>query len=149
MRAARAFAIPLALILAGALALRLWGMRHGLPYVYNADENAHFVPRAIGMFGHSYNPGYFINPPGFTYALHALFWAVWGGDGVQREFAADPGRVFAVGRGLSALAGTVSVGLLAWAGARMFDRTVGLAAGALLAVAFLPVHYAHLALNDV
>ena len=47
----------------------------GLPYVYNADENSHFVPRAIGMFGHGLNPDYFINPPAYTYvaarALHA------------------------------------------------------------------------------
>ena len=45
--------------------------------------------------------------------------------------------------------GAVAVGLLAWAGARLFDRRVGLVAAALLAVAFLPVHYAHFALNDV
>ena len=40
-------------------------------------------------------------------------------------------------------------GCLAWAGARLFDRRVGLVAAALLAVAFLPVHYGHFALNDV
>ena len=45
--------------------------------------------------------------------------------------------------------GAVAVGLLAWAGARLFDRRIGFVAAALLAVAFLPVHYAHLALNDV
>ena len=60
-------------IFAVALGLRLWGIRHGLPYVYNADENSHFVPRAIGMFGHSPNPNYFINPPAYTYVLYALF----------------------------------------------------------------------------
>ena len=39
--------------------------------------------------------------------------------------------------------------LTAIAGARLFDdRRVGLLAGALLAVAFLPVHYSHFALND-
>ena len=54
----------------GALALRLWGFRQGLPLVYNADENAHFVAGAIGMFGHTYNPNYFINPPAYTYLLH-------------------------------------------------------------------------------
>ena len=43
------------------------GLKHGLPYVYNADENAHFVPRAIGMFGHGFNPHYFVNPPAYTY----------------------------------------------------------------------------------
>ena len=62
-----------ALITAVALGLRLWGIRHGLPYIYNVDENANFVPRAIGMFGHSYNPGYFVNPPAFTYLLYAAF----------------------------------------------------------------------------
>ena len=42
---------------AGAAAV---GDRPGLPYVFNADENSHFVPRAIGMFGHSLNPKYLI-----------------------------------------------------------------------------------------
>jgi hypothetical protein len=151
MRAARPspYLIALAALLIGALVLRLWGLKHGLPYVYNADENAHFVPRAIGMFDHSYNPGYFINPPAFTYLLHALFWLGWGGDGVQAAYAADTGDVFAVARAASAVLGTVAVGLLAWAGARLFDRRTGLVAGVLLAVAFLPVHYSHLALNDV
>ena len=53
--------------------LRIVGFKTGLPYVYNADENSHFVPRAIGMFGHSLNPDYFINPPAFTYVVYALF----------------------------------------------------------------------------
>ena len=39
--------------------------------------------------------------------------------------------------------------LTAIAGARLFeDKRVGFLAGALLAVAFLPVHYSHFALND-
>jgi hypothetical protein len=118
--------------------------------VYNADENAHFVAGAIGMFGHTYNPNYFINPPAYTYLLHAAFAAGFGGrDGVSEAYAEDPGDVFALARALSAVLGAVAVGLLAWAGARMFDRRVGLVAAALLGVAFLPVHYAHFALNDV
>ena len=39
-------------LLVFAFGLRIWGVDHGLPYAYNADENAHFVTRAIGMFGH-------------------------------------------------------------------------------------------------
>ncbi len=147
MRAASAVAA----LVAAALALRLWGIDHGLPYVFNADENAHFVPRAIGMFGHSLNPEYFINPPGFTYLLHVAFWARWGGrEAVGDAFAADPTAAFAIARVLSGLLGAAAAGLLAWAGARLFaDRRVGLVAGALMAVAFLPVHYGHFALNDV
>lgn len=146
MRAASAVS---ALIVA-ALALRVWGIDHGLPYVYNADENAHFVPRAIGMFGHSLNPDYFINPPAFTYLLHVAFWVRWGGrEALGDAFASDPGAVFGLARMLSALLGAAAVGFLVWAGRRLFDLRVGLVAGALLAVAFLPVHYSHLAVNDV
>ncbi len=149
MSAARARVAVGALLLL-ALGLRLWGLKTGLPYVYNADENAHFVPRAIGMFGHTYNPGYFINPPAFTYLLHVVFAVRWGGEGVQAAYAADVGDVFTVARVCSAVLGTAGVGLLYAAGVRLFgDRRVGFLAAALLAVAFLPVFYAHFALNDV
>jgi hypothetical protein len=134
-----------------ALALRLVGVKTGLPYVYNADENSHFVPRAIGMFGHSLNPDYFINPPAFTYVIHALFAVRWGTDpaSIGGAFAATPTEAFTIARGASAFLGALAVPLTAVAGARLFeDRRVGLVAGALLAVAFLPVHYSHFALND-
>jgi hypothetical protein len=65
---ARALAwIVLAAVLVLALALRLWGVKQGLPYAYNSDEADHFVPRAVSMFGSSLNPHYFENPPAFTY----------------------------------------------------------------------------------
>jgi hypothetical protein len=145
------FALALLLLLAGALVLRVVGSKSGLPFVYNADENAHFVPRAIGMFGHSLNPNYFINPPAFTYLLHVVFLIRWGGrDAVGAAFASDPTTAFALARAAAAACGVVAVGLLVWAGARIFEaRAAGLLAGLLLAVAFLPVHYSHLALNDV
>ncbi len=150
--AERRWAWPLAVaaLVVAAFGLRLWGFRQGLPYVYNADENAHFVAGAIGMFGHTYNPNYFINPPAFTYLLHVAFALGFGGRaGVSSSYAADPTNVFALARALSGVLGALAVGLLAWAGARLFDRRIGLVAAALLAVAFLPVHYAHFALNDV
>jgi hypothetical protein len=148
MRAAERFALPAIPVL--ALVLRLWGIHHGLPYVYNPDENAHFVPRAIGMFGHSLDPQYFVNPPAFTYVLHLAFWARWGSRAaVGDAFAADPSTALTIARVLVALLGAAAVGLLAWAGARLVDKRVGLVAAALLAVAFLPVHYGHQAVNDV
>ena len=139
-------------LFAGALILRLWGLKTGLPYVYNADENSHFVPRAIGMFGHDLNPDYFINPPAYTYVLHALFTVRWGTDPavIGGAFAADPTTAFALARAASGFLGALAVALLAIAGARLFeDKRVGALAAALLAVAFLPVHYSHFALNDV
>src|SRR4051794_6642724 len=135
----------------GSLILRLVGISTGLPYVYNADENSHFVPRAIGMFGHSLNPNYFINPPAYTYLLHIAFAVRWGGrEAVGAAFASDPTTAFALARALCAGCGVIAVGLGAWAGVRALEsRAAGLLAGLLLAVAFLPVHYSHLALNDV
>jgi 4-amino-4-deoxy-L-arabinose transferase-like glycosyltransferase len=140
----------LAAILAVALGLRLWGIQQGLPYAYNTDEDAHFVPRAIGIFAAGWNPHYFANPPAFTYLLHFLF-ALWfgGAAGVSHTFATNPTAVFTLARVAAALLGTLAVWLLYLAGARLFDRGVALLAAALQAVAFLPVFYAHLALNDV
>jgi 4-amino-4-deoxy-L-arabinose transferase-like glycosyltransferase len=139
----------LAIVLGGGLALRLWGVAQGLPYAYNADEADHFVPKAIAMFGHSLNPKYFANPPAFTYVLHLLF-AVWfgGGAGARRAFALHPDEVYTLARVIAALLGTAALWLLYATGARLFNRAVGLLAAAIEAVAFLPVFYAHLALND-
>lgn len=153
MSAVRKYAWPAALagLFVVALILRLVGHKTGLPYVYNADENAHFVPRAIGMFGHGWNPDYFINPPAFTYVLHVLFALKWGTDPAEvgGAFAADPTDAFALARAASAFLGAVAVPLTAIAAARLFeDKRIGFIAGALLAVAFLPVHYSHFALND-
>src|SRR6185312_9225804 len=68
--------LALAGVLLGALALRLWGIRSGLPFSYNSDEEAHFVPIAVGFFGDGLNPHYFLNPPGYTELLFAVD-AVW------------------------------------------------------------------------
>jgi len=137
-------------VLLAALLLRMWGVDHGLPYAFNADENAHFVPRAIGLYGHEWNPDYFVNPPAYTYVLHVVFTIWFGGrEGVSRLFATDPTEVWVVARTTAAVLGTLSLWLLYLAGTRLIDRRVGLLSAALGAVAFLPVFYAHLALNDV
>jgi hypothetical protein len=121
-----------------------------LPYAYNTDEADHFVPRAIAMFGHNLNPKYFANPPALTYVLHFIF-AVWfgGGAGARHAFALHPDEVYTLARVIVALLGTAALWLLYATGARLFGRGVGLLAAAIEAVAFLPVFYAHLALNDV
>jgi hypothetical protein len=140
----------LALILAGGLGLRLWGVQQGLPYAYNADEADHFVPRAVAIFGHDLNPHYFANPPGFTYVLHYLFALAFGGtSGVRHAFADHPAEVYTLSRVAVAVLGVLALWLLYATGARLFGRAAGLLAAAIEAVAFLPVFYSHLALNDV
>ncbi len=142
--------IALGLLLLAAFLLRVVGADHGMPYAFNADENSHFVPRAIGLYGHGWNPDYFVNPPAYTYLLNLVFTGWFGGrEGVSRTFATDPTEVWTVARVTTALLGTAAAGLLYLAAARLFDRRVGLLAAALLAFSFLPVFYSHLALNDV
>jgi len=133
----------------GALLLRLWGITWGLPFTYNVDERAHFVPKAVGFFSGDLNPHYQLNPSGFSYVLAAVF-ALWyrSADAVREAYGGDPGEVFLVGRVASALLGAASVWLTYLAGARLFGRWAGLLAGGVLAVAFMPVFYAHQALND-
>src|SRR5437764_678609 len=70
----------LALLLAASFGLRVWGIKQGLPYSYNSDEQAHFVPRAIAFFWHDLNPHYFLNPPAYSYLLHVVF-ELWFGSG--------------------------------------------------------------------
>jgi Dolichyl-phosphate-mannose-protein mannosyltransferase len=140
----------LALVLLVGLGLRLWGVRQGLPYVYNTDEADHFVPHAIEMFrAGTLNPHYFANPPAFTYVLHVLFALAYGGaHGAEHAAAVHPTAVYTLARVAAAMLGTLALWLLYATGARLFNRAVGLLAAAIEAVAFLPVFYAHLALND-
>jgi len=130
--------------------LRLWGIKQGLPFSYNADEATHFVPRAIGFFSHDLNPHYFLNPPAYSYLLHIVFELWFGsGDAVTRAYVTNPTEVFVVARVVAAVLGTVAVWLTYLAGAQFFNRTVGLLGAAIFGLAFLPIFYSHLALNDV
>jgi hypothetical protein len=151
------FGLALAGVLVLALGLRLWGVKHGLPFVYNIDEGSNFVPTAVGYyFTDTYNPHYFINPPAFSYLLHVVLgtwfgggWPPGSGDEVGSALATDPTAVFVASRATSAVLGTASVAFVYLTGARLYDRRVGIVAAAVMAVAFLPVFYSHLALNDV
>jgi 4-amino-4-deoxy-L-arabinose transferase-like glycosyltransferase len=141
-------------ILLGALVLRVWSLKHGLPYVYNTDEEQHFVPKAVQMVGGTLDPRYFENPPALTYLFYVVFKLrfhagfPFGSHGFGHAFRLNPTAVFTTARFVVALLGTLSVGLVYWVGARFYERRVGLVAAVLMACAFLPVFYAKQALND-
>ena len=92
--------------------------------------------------------GYFANPPAFTYLLAGLF-ELWFGGRTGRIYYSDHStELWLIARVTSGVLGTLAVWLLYLAGARLFDRRTGLLAAAVMAVAFLPVFYGKLALND-
>ena len=104
------------------------------------------------MFGqHTLNPHYFANPPAYTYVLHYLFAIAYGSMvGVQHAIAAHPADIYTLARAAAAVLGTLALWLLYGTGrAVVRARRAGLLAAAIEAVAFLPVFYSHLALNDV
>ena len=150
------YAAAVALIALVGLGLRLWGIRSGLPWVYDVDEYDHFVPEAVGMLAGNLEPrtlhaAYLGNPPAFTYLLAGIY-ELWYGSKHAAEHAlgsANPTEIWLIARVVCAALGTLSIWLLYLAGARLFDRRTGLLAAAVLAVAFLPVFYSKLALNDV
>ncbi len=149
-RSPRRWWLAVAAVVAGALALRLWGTGWGLPFAYNLDERSHFLPRAIAMLRDgSLDPDYQLNPSGLIeYLAGALALTHGSSSAAVRAAGQDPGQAWLIARIASALVSGAAVWLLYAAGRRLFDRWVGLAAAAILATAFLPVHYGHLALND-
>ena len=143
--------MALALIFGVALLVRLWGIDHGLPSVYNPDEAAHFVTRAVAMHRTGdLNPGYFVNPPLVTYIFYLALGAWFGGSGgVSPRSSPIPDRSSSWRRVTVAVIGAATTIVVYLTGSRLFDRTVGLVSALLLAVAFLPVSHAHHATNDV
>jgi 4-amino-4-deoxy-L-arabinose transferase-like glycosyltransferase len=147
-----AWALALGAITALGLALRLWGIKYGLPFAYQTDEERLYVRMATYMLGHStLDPHYFMNPPAFTYLLMALF-KIGFGDGASHLYVAMPDRgdLFLTARSAVAVIGTAAIPLVFLAARRLFDDLrVALIAALLIAVAFLPVFYSHVALDNV
>ncbi|MFN8161864.1 MAG: glycosyltransferase family 39 protein [Solirubrobacterales bacterium] len=145
--------VVLGLILAVALVLRLWGAKWGLPFAYLTDEERVYVKNAARMaYEGGINPHYFQNPPLYTYMLRAVFAVLYPGSEPATILNQLPDRenLYLVGRVISALMGTITVWLTYLGAQRFFeDRRVSLLAAALMTVSFLPVFYAHAALNNV
>ncbi len=146
--------LALALILAAGLIVRLYGIDHGLPYVYNYDELYHFTNRAIRMLGGDLNPHYFDNPSALTYLIHFALRFGYGGAwpfGLQEalgELRADPSVAYLTGRSIATALCMLAVVSLFAIGKRLWGTAEGLAAAAILCFAFLPVAYSRLALTD-
>ena len=100
-------------VLAVALALRLWGVGSGLPWVYNVDEAQHFVPLAVGMLGGNLDPGgYLANPPAFTYLLAGLYKLLLGSRTAGLYYSDHSTEVWLIARIASGVLGTLAVWLL-------------------------------------
>jgi hypothetical protein len=150
--------ILLALILAAGLALRVWNIDYGLPFVYSIDEGAHFTSRAVEMFWQGLDPGYYQNPSAYTYLVYLVLRVMYGPLGfvfhlpfgnVTDQFDKDPTEIWIAARALAATLCMAGVAATYWAARRLWGVREGLVAAALLAFAFLPVAYSRVAVTDV
>ena len=150
--------LVLALILVAGLALRLWNIDYGLPFVYSIDEGSHFTSRAVEMFWQDLDPGYYQNPSAYTYLVYLLFRVMYGPLGfvfdlpfgnVTDQFDKNPTEMWIAARALAAVLCTAGVAATYWAARRLWGVREGLVAAAVLAFAFLPVAYSRIAVTDV
>ena len=132
----RRWLVPAGLLLLAA-ALRLPGLRYGLPFpLLNPDEES-IVPRAwrIGQ-GDGLDPGWYDYPSLLFYALAPL-----------EALFAEPS--YGAARGLAAAIGIAGVGASWWLGRVAYGAAAGLVAGSACAVATVHVAYSHMAVTDV
>ena len=130
--------VAFAAILIGAAALRLVGIRYGLPYgsILDPDEQ-NVVPRAWRMVhGGGADPHFFDWPTLVTYLEAPFQW--W-----QASPSYLTGRLVVVGLGV------LGVAAAWWLGSAAYGTVAGAVAAATTAVATTHVAYSHAAVTDV
>jgi hypothetical protein len=150
--------LPIAAILAVALALRLWGVPYGLPNLYNWDEPT-VVNRAVRFGGGDLNPHFFYYPTLWMYLLAIVFGGYFAVGRLSGhfhsasdfvvEYLAHPTSTYLIARVATALAGVATVWLVYRIGMRLMGREVGILAAALLSVSVIHVAYSQQAVTDV
>lgn len=140
--------LALAAILGGGLAIRLYGLRHGLPFIYHSDESQHFTRYAVEMFDGGLNPHYFQNPTDFTYLVHFAL-RLRGFDDIATQYLVDPSDIYETGRLVAVALALLGVVAVYTVGRRLWGTFEGLVAAAVLAFAVLPVAYSRYAVTDV
>ncbi|MEO6192084.1 MAG: glycosyltransferase family 39 protein [Thermoanaerobaculia bacterium] len=140
--------LVLALVLLLAAALRLWAMRHDLPFSYFGDE-LHFMRRAMAVGTGDLNPHWFHKPAflmyllAFCYGLYFLLGRVTGAFHSTAEFGAhflfNPTPFLVIGRLLVAACGVATVYVVYRIGRKVFANPWAGIAGATVAAVLAPM----------
>ena len=148
--------ISLGIITAIALALRLWGIRFGLPYTYHIDE-PFFISGALnlgtGIVGKQDAVPGLVNilfgEYGTFYVVGRMLKLFSSLSSFEQFYRSDPTAFYLLGRLTSALLGALTTLTVFGLGKQIFDHRVGLVGAVLLAGAFLHVRDSHYAVPDV
>jgi hypothetical protein len=144
-------------ILALAAALRLYGLPHGLPYVYNPDE-ANIMARSLGV-ARSLDPEYYLYPSFFFYFLFTVmgglfvFGRVLGRypslSAFEALFFEDPTDFYLVGRLAVVVLSLATIVVLERLVTRRFGKVAGMTASFFVAVAYVHARDSHYLKHDV
>ncbi len=129
--------LALGVILVLAAALRLVGVRYGLPYPFLNPDEANIVSRAWAIgHGHGLDPGWYDYPSLLMY--------------VQAPFEAlVHAPSYGLARGVAVVLGLAGVAATWWLGMRSYGRRAAIVGAATVAVATIHVAYSRMAVTDV
>ena len=149
----------IAIVLGLAAIVRFWGLGFGLPYAHSRPDEVATAGPAVACLVGNCRPPDFYYPSLFIYSLAGLYLAFYavtrplGWYSSVTAFADSRretlGPFFYLGRGLSALMGTLTVWWLYVLGRTLFDRTVGLVAALFLSMSLLHVRDSHFSTTDI
>jgi Dolichyl-phosphate-mannose-protein mannosyltransferase len=147
--------LPAILLLAAAL--RLYGIGHGLPFVYNPDE-ANIMARALSV-ARSLDPEYYLYPSFFFYFLFAVMGGLFVVGRVlgryddlsafEARFFEDPTDFYLAGRLVVVLFALATIVLVERLVSKHFGKLAGGAAAFFTAVAYFHARDSHYLKHDV
>ncbi len=158
------FHVALAVLVVTGFAMRVWGNRFGLPFLYHEDEGE-IVRRALRMPIDGPNPGWYQYPTLYVYVQAVAYTALWvvgritGSAPSYAVFAdaatLDPTAVYAIGRTVTAAFGAATIAVTGAAGRWLVSLDsrgrdlAGIAAAAFVTIELLQVEHAHYITADV
>lgn len=144
-----------ALIVLGALAVRLYGLDWALPYHFNSDERVMMVSTEQIRLAESIaqlpvrDSKFFIYPPLLMHLLILVAAPVFHFVPFSPADPAATSLYYLLGRGISAIFGTATVALMYLLGKQAYSRGAGLLGAAFLAFSVLHVRDSHFFTTDV
>ena len=140
------------MIIAAGAALRLIGLRWGLPdahhlFSYHPDEVTVALPAAWMLETGDLNPHFFNYGPLYIYLLAGAGWLARALGFLSSQHAL--GQLHLIGRVVTVIAGTATIPVVYFLGARLGGRSLGLVAAAVMAALPLHVVHSHFATVDV
>lgn len=140
-----------------ALALRLWGAAHQLPFKTNIEEDD-FIYTALKYGTGDLNPHWFFHPPLYSYLLFGLYGVFYlagslaglfsGPDDFIVLYLSDPTGFYLIARVFNAVLAVPAILLIYRLGRGLFSRRCALAACFFFAVMPLDLLYSHLGCTE-